>query len=237
MYKKRTIFILLTSIFLFSVLAVTPLMAAIDLTSAITQLGTAAQFADTTPSLAQIVGGIIRIFLGLLGVLFMVYIVVGGFMWMTAKGNEEQITKAKAIITGSIAGLIAILISYALSVYVIDGITKAANLQTEGVESIKGQLTATGGQAGFETATEKVNLASTVGQIIKVFLMILGVVFMNTIIYSGYMWLMARGNEEQVTKAKATLNTSITGIIIVLIAYAITAFIVDRVTDAANYLA
>lgn len=98
---------------------------------------------------------------------------------------------------------------------------------------ISGKLTNVGTQAGYDTATP--NIATTVGQIIKGLLAILGVIFMAYIIYAGYLWMMARGNEESVTKAKAIIRGSIIGIIIVLSAYAITAFVVTKISAATGY--
>ncbi|MDD2807262.1 MAG: hypothetical protein PHW95_01925 [Patescibacteria group bacterium] len=97
---------------------------------------------------------------------------------------------------------------------------------------ITSKLTNVAGQS-YDTATP--NLATTIGQVIKGLLTILGVVFMAYIIYAGYLWMMARGNEESVTKAKAIIRGSIIGIIIVLSAYAITAFVVSKVAAATGF--
>ena len=66
-----------------------------------------------------IVAIVIRSILGLLGVIFLVLMVYGGFLWMTAKGNEQQVEKAKNLITAAIIGLIIVLSSYAISVFII----------------------------------------------------------------------------------------------------------------------
>ncbi len=78
-------------------------------------------------------------------------------------------------------------------------------------------------------------LASTVGLIINVLISIIGVLFMIYAVYAGYLWMTARGDDEQVSKAKAILRGSIIGIIIVLASYAITAFVVSRVITATGY--
>ena len=65
--------------------------------------------ATNETSFAKIVGTVVRIFLSLLGVIFISYTIYGGFLWMTAAGNDEKITKAKHIIRDGIIGLIVIL--------------------------------------------------------------------------------------------------------------------------------
>lgn len=46
---------------------------------------------------------------GILSALFLVIIIYGGWLWMTARGNEEQVGKAKRIIVGSIIGIVIII--------------------------------------------------------------------------------------------------------------------------------
>ena len=46
-------------------------------------------------------------------------ILIGGFQWMTAAGNEEKVEKAKKIISAAIVGLIIILLAWAIVNFVI----------------------------------------------------------------------------------------------------------------------
>ena len=66
----------------------------------------------------SIVGTIINSALTLVGLIFLVLMVYAGFLWMTARGEEEQINKAKKIITGTIIGLIITVSAYAITVFV-----------------------------------------------------------------------------------------------------------------------
>jgi hypothetical protein len=70
-------------------------------------------------SLAIAIGKIINVILGFLGIIFIVLIIYGGFMWMTAQGNEAQVEKAKKILIRSIVGVIIILISYIITWFVM----------------------------------------------------------------------------------------------------------------------
>jgi len=62
---------------------------------------------------------IIRFFLGLLGLIFLVLTLFAGFLWMTSAGNDEKVTKAKQILMASIIGVAIILGSYAITEFVI----------------------------------------------------------------------------------------------------------------------
>jgi hypothetical protein len=68
------------------------------------------------------------------------------------------------------------------------------------------------------------NLPETVGMIIAVALLLLGIIFLILMIYGGYMWMTAGGDEQKVEKAKGLIRNAIIGLVIVLAAYAITAF-------------
>lgn len=72
-----------------------------------------------------------------------------------------------------------------------------------------------------------------VGKIIQGALVVIGVIFGILIVYAGYLWMIARGNEEMVKKAIETLQTAVIGFIIVVGAYAITSYVVGKVIPAA----
>ena len=88
------------------------------------------------------------------------------------------------------------------------------------------------GSAG--DAEKASNLTGLIGSLIKSAIGLLGIIFLILIVYSGYMWMTARGDEKQVTKAKDTLQRAMIGIIIVVAAYAITTFLFTRITGAAT---
>lgn len=82
---------------------------------------------------------------------------------------------------------------------------------------------------GTETARP---IEQIVGNLIQVFITLLGILFLGLAIYAGYLWMTARGKDENVKKAKDILEQAAIGIIIVLGAYALTAFIINRLTSA-----
>ena len=61
---------------------------------------------------------IIQWVLGMLGLIVVIMILYGGFMWLTSAGNEEKISKAKKILTAAIIGLAIVVFSYAIFQYV-----------------------------------------------------------------------------------------------------------------------
>lgn len=67
----------------------------------------------------QIIGSIINIILGFLGVIFLVLVIYGGFLWMTAGGNEEKVKKGRELIIHAAIGLAIILFAFLLTNFVI----------------------------------------------------------------------------------------------------------------------
>lgn len=68
---------------------------------------------------------IIKVALGLLGVVAVVIILIGGFTWMTAGGNTEKVDEAKKWIFSGIIGLAIILSAYAIAFFVLKQLTIA----------------------------------------------------------------------------------------------------------------
>jgi TRAP-type C4-dicarboxylate transport system permease small subunit len=91
-------------------------------------------------------------------------------------------------------------------------------------EQFESGLTATAdktGHMGIAGLKDK-SLAEIIGIVIKAFLSFLGVIFLILMIYGGYIWMMARGNEQEVARAKNIIINALIGLVIVLAAYAIT---------------
>ena len=67
---------------------------------------------------------------------------------------------------------------------------------------------------------------------LKLVLGILGTIAVILVIYAGYLWLTAGGNDENIKKAKLILKQTLFGLIIVTLAYAIIAFVLTLVMQA-----
>jgi len=72
----------------------------------------------TSAGLPIIIGMIIQAVLGLLGAIFIILMVYAGYTWMIAAGNEPKIEKAKDMIQAAIIGLIIVLASWAIWVFI-----------------------------------------------------------------------------------------------------------------------
>ncbi|MDO8509872.1 MAG: hypothetical protein Q7S24_01895 [bacterium] len=78
-----------------------------------------------TADIRTTIASIIRTAMGLLGIVAVVIILIGGFKWMTAGGNDEQVGEAKKWIFSGVIGLAIILSAYALANFVITNLITA----------------------------------------------------------------------------------------------------------------
>lgn len=93
---------------------------------------------------------------------------------------------------------------------------------------VKNLSTAAFGDVSFEGDT----LVDPIVKIVNLTLTFTGVIFFLLLIYGGYLWAMARGNEEQIEKAKKIIREVIIGIIIIILARLIIEFIVFQIGES-----
>ncbi|MDX9778819.1 MAG: hypothetical protein RBT30_01090 [Patescibacteria group bacterium] len=70
---------------------------------------------------------IINIILSVLGVLFVVLLVMAGFKYMTAAGNEDKVKEAVKQISQAVIGLIIILSAWGISFFILQRLAAAAS--------------------------------------------------------------------------------------------------------------
>jgi len=73
-----------------------------------------------------------------------------------------------------------------------------------------------------------------VGNVIRVAITLVGVVLLGLLIYAGFLWMTAGGSEEKVKKARGMIFNAIVGLVIIVLAYAITDFILGRLIEATS---
>ena len=69
-------------------------------------------------SIGTIIASIIQAGLGLLAAIFLVLMIIAGFQWMTASGNEAQVKKAQDTIKTAVIGLVIVLAAYAITYFI-----------------------------------------------------------------------------------------------------------------------
>ncbi len=72
----------------------------------------------------------------------------------------------------------------------------------------------------------------TVARIIQIALGFLGTIAVVLVIYAGFLWMTSEGNVDKLKRAKDILKSAAIGLLIILSAFAIVTFIIDKLNDA-----
>ena len=91
-------------------------------------------------------------------------------------------------------------------------------------QSIGNTLFPGGGLAGNRTAGQ---LITGIVQLLLFFAGSIAVIFL---IWGGFNYIMSRGNEEQAEKAKKTIQSSVIGLIVIILAFSIVYIVSNLVT-------
>lgn len=89
------------------------------------------------------------------------------------------------------------------------------------------QLQNVANKAGIQTQED---VPVLVGRLVKVVLQLLGLILVVLLIVGGGMWMTSGGNEEKIKKAKGIITSAVIGLIIVVLAYAIAVFVIERLS-------
>ncbi len=76
------------------------------------------------------------------------------------------------------------------------------------------------------------DIRQTIANVIGIALTLVGTVVVVIIIWAGFRWMTAGGNEEQVGMAKKQLGQAVIGLAIILMAYSITQFVTTSLLKA-----
>ncbi|MDQ5919407.1 MAG: hypothetical protein QG668_134, partial [Patescibacteria group bacterium] len=76
-----------------------------------------------------------------------------------------------------------------------------------------GSIDATAAAAGIDASTD---IFAIIGNLINIFFSVLGVLLLLYILYAGYLWMTAGGEQEQVEKAKSYIKNAVIGLLIMV---------------------
>ena len=77
-----------------------------------------------------VIGKVINVALSLLGVVAVVIVLMGGFKWMTAGGNDTKVEEARKIIFQGVIGLAVVLSAWAIAIFVLNSLSSATGSGT-----------------------------------------------------------------------------------------------------------
>lgn len=145
---------------------------------------------------------------GIIGFVAVLFIVIGGIMYMLAAGDEKKITAAKNTITAAVIGF---------------AITIGAGTFLKEVSTILGYT------SNNAAVTNAVSLVDIVKRTLDLLLSIVGIIAIIGMVVGGFFYLTAYGDEKKAETGKKIATSSIIGIAIALAALMIVQLVVDLI--------
>ncbi len=124
----------------------------------------------------------------------------------------------KSIVAGSLAAIGSI--SAPLAV-----------LATTSLDNMKASAGITATSAGVNAGGTN-DISKLIGNLIGAALGLLGVILVCIIIYAGFLWMTAQGNDEKVKQAKKMISNAVIGMVLIFAAYAITNFVITALSNS-----
>ena len=152
----------------------------------------------------KIVLNVVDIVLKIIAYLAVIYIIYGGFLYITSNGNSDATARAlKSIINASVGFAIA-LSAIALKNFVWDSLV-APGSNTFGIPE----------KDAGDIIVDALNMAYFIGGILAVIMVIIG----------GLNYVTSSGDSGKTAKAKNTILYAVIGLVVIIFAFAITTFI------------
>ena len=78
------------------------------------------------------------------------------------------------------------------------------------------------------------SIPQLIGNVLRTVLGFVGTLFLLLMVYAGFLYMTARGDEKKVGEAKKMIVGAIVGVVIIAGAYAITSFVINAVSGAGS---
>jgi len=89
-------------------------------------------------------------------------------------------------------------------------------------------LSAAANRIGYQAADA--SLMTKLQLYIGIAMGVVGIIFFGMMMYAGVRWLTARGKDELAEKAKNALEAAVTGLVITMLAWGITSFVITQLS-------
>lgn len=89
-----------------------------------------------------------------------------------------------------------------------------------------------GGTIPAEYRSSVSNPVLIVVKVIRILLSFVGIGLVGLLVYAGFMWMTSAGNDDQVSTAKSTIKNAVIGLIVIMMAWTLSTFIIQRIQVA-----
>ncbi len=155
-------------------------------------------------TVSQLLSNILGNLMGVIAIIAIIFMVIGGIMYMLSAGNEAMVIRAKKTWTGAVVGL---------------AIALAAPTFLKEIKSILSGNT-TGGSVN-NWVSGALTIHDIAVNVLNLLLSVVGIIAIISLVIGGGMYLTAYGNEKRIDTGKKTITYAILGIVVTLAALVI----------------
>jgi|GEM_PF-1024933 len=94
-----------------------------------------------------IIASVVQVLLGFLGVMAVLLMIYGGFIWMTAGGDEEKVSRAKTLITNAVIGMLIVLSAFAIATFILRALIRSSGASDTSGKGLSGACSPEGASA------------------------------------------------------------------------------------------
>lgn len=113
-------------------------------------------------------------------------------------------------------------LSLVIAPAVLAGGISAGDAERFGITAVEDGNLDLGNKSPIETATSLINTA----------MIFLGLIAVGIVLIGGFKWMTAGGGEEKITEAKKLMSAGVVGMIIILSAWSIAKFVIEKLLNA-----
>lgn len=127
-------------------------------------------------------------------------------------------------------GLVALIMGLGLVLLPTMALAETTGGGSSGLDAIKSGAQKAAGGAGLASSNSP-DLMTLIGQLIGAVMGLVGVILFGYMVYGGFKWMTAGGNEKAVTEAQAIIRNAVIGIVLIVAAYAISNFVIQTLIN------
>lgn len=151
-----------------------------------------------------------------IGILSIGFIIWGGFQYLTSGGDSTKATNGRKTITNAIIGVVVAIVGRTI-------ITSVSTALKSGFISSTGS-----------GSTKLPNWTVNIGTILNQVYIIAGILAVIMIIWAGLQYILSNGDSGKTATARKNITYSLVGLVIIILAYAITNFLTSNITHTGS---
>jgi len=172
-------------------------------------------------SVGEIISLLLVPIFALAGMIALLFLIWGGFRFLTSRGDPKAADTARSIITSSIIGLLIVIFSVAI--FVIVGAALKVDIFTVFAPSVYAAPVDIGSTVDIGGA--KINIFKSFGDlftgVVWTALFLGALVFLAMVIWGGFKYLNSGGDPKAADSARGTITSAIIGLLIIVTSFVI----------------